>query len=204
MSSSGMSHIYGPGDGDNIYCNVASGDFNNDGFDDTVGYRAPQPRVVRPGVHGSRQRSISGYRRSRSPPVGVVKVLGHEFTGFLGFTVEGADFNGDGRDDLVMAAGGMDYAEVYVIAGTTSFSPAYWTGNDEPGMTRFIDVDPYRGMGFSMASRDLDADGKDDLVLGCDRGLSSGSELDGRVFVLHGAAGLGDSVLITDTRLRPR
>jgi hypothetical protein len=54
-----------------------------------------------------------------------------------------------------------------------------------------------------MAAADFNGDGKDELVLGSP-GNSFGAELDGRVTILYGTEGLGDSVLITNTNLDPK
>jgi len=163
-----MSHVLGPVDGDPVYCNVASGDFNNDGFDDILWGHPGSPSSTWFG----KVYMISGgdpfpnVIDLESPPTGVVVITGHEYLGLLGYGLGEADFNGDGIDDIIMSAMNMVYAEVYVIAGSSSLLPSYWTGSDAPGMTRVIDVEPNRGTGYSLAASAIDLDGKDDLIIG--------------------------------------
>lgn len=204
LSSNGMCHIFGPANGDPIYCRVASGDFNNDGFDDILWGHPGSPSnwsgqvFMIPGSS-----PFPDLIDLENPPAGVVAITGHQDTGFLGRGLGSADFNGDGVDDLIIAASGMTYAEVYVIAGGPTFLASYWTGANAPGMTRIMDVESLRFTGASVAAADFNGDGRDELVLGAP-GNSFGAELDGRVTILYGAEGLGDSVLITNTSLHPK
>jgi hypothetical protein len=204
-ASNGLSHVYGPADGDPVYCNVASGDFNGDDFDDILWGHPGSPSPEWFGkvymIPGSG--AFPDLIDLETPPTNVVVITGHYSLGMLGYDLRAADFNGDGIDDLVMSAPTMAYSEVYVIAGSLCLLPSYWTGSNAPGMSRIIDVEPSRGTGYSVATSDFDMDGKDDLVLGAP-GNSFGAELDGRVTVVHGSAGLGDSVLTADPILRPK
>lgn len=204
-SSIGMSHIYGPSDGDPSYCRLVLGDFNGDGFDDILWSHpgSPDPAwsgmaYMIPGKADFPDVIDLGF-----PSPGVVVIAGHDFTGFMGYGLAAADFDGDGLDDMILAAPGMLYSEVYIIAGSSCLLPSYWTGTDQQGMTRIIDVEQYRGTGYSIASGYIDRDGLEDLALGAP-GVTSGIVRDGRVHVLIGSSALGDTVLITDSILEPR
>jgi hypothetical protein len=203
-SSSGMSHIYGPVDGDPIYCSVASGDFNGDGFDDILWGHPRSPAAERNGkvymIPG--RDAFPAIIDLEAPPNDVVLITGHDSGGYLGTCLRGADFNGDGIDDLVLSAPGMINAEVYVIAGSSCLLTSYWTGTDAPGMTRMIDAEQYRNTGYSVAVGDIDMDGRDDLVLGAPG--NAAPNFDGRIRVLYGAPNLGDSIYVNDARLRPK
>lgn len=200
----GASHIYGPADGDPIYCKVASGDFNADGFDDILWGHPGSPGPEWFGkVYVIRGSSLfPDLIDLENPPSSIVAITGHDPLGFLGYGLASCDFNGDGVDDIVISASGMVNAEVYVIAGSPCLSASYWTGSNVPGMTRLVDVEQYRDTGHSIAAGDVDGDGKDDLVLGAPG--NSSPTYDGRVRILHGAPGLGDSVYMNSESIRSK
>lgn len=204
LSSSELSHVYGPADGDPIYCNVASGDFNGDGFDDILWGHPRAPAADRSGkvfmIPGSD--TFPELIDLENLPPGVVVITGHDFNGYLGTALRGADFNGDQIDDLVISAPGMINAEMYVISGSRCLLPEYWTGSNEPGMTRLIDNEQYRFTGYSIAAADIDGDQKEDIALGAPG--NSAQTYDGRVKILYGAQGLADSVLMSNAVLRPK
>ncbi len=96
-----------------------------------------------------------------------------------GFTAEGVDFNGDGRDDLILgnpnAAGGR--GEIIVVFATNNFvSPlgglgldALLTSDDANGLPRAIRIigrNPGDLFGFNIAvTGDFNGDGRNDLLV---------------------------------------
>ena len=101
----------------------------------------------------------------------------------FGTTVAAGDFNGDGRDDAVIAApfedigSGTDGGTIHVLSGTGA-------GLRTAGQQTFRSTKVDANIGLALATGDLDGDGADELAY-------SASETDriGRVRVLRGTAG---------------
>lgn len=118
--------------------------------------------------------------------------------GYMGFTLESAgDVNGDGYDDLMMTARGIDAGEfdegrVYIYHGSSLGLSA------TPAIT-FDGNITYGGFGDALAGAgDLNNDGFDDILIS--QGAYSGAfEYEGRVFIYYGSAAgitpIGGSVI---------
>ena len=101
-----------------------------------------------------------------------------------GAAVAVLDFNGDGWDDLAIAApssdrDGSDTGAVYLLWGGGSF-PEGLTSLAEADVT-LVDDQPGALLGAGMTTGDIDLDGLDDLVLSSPYGRSGG-----RVLVIRG------------------
>lgn len=118
----------------------------------------------------------------------------------LGAAVAAGDVNGDGIDDVIMAAPGDNefaYGRIYVIFGGTSIpssrdftsaSPDLIIGNNSLGTT----------LGSSVLAADLDGDGIDDIVIGDPAGNGPGSSRPngGNVYVINGGTDLPSSITL--------
>jgi hypothetical protein len=76
-------------------------------------------------------------------------------------TLAAGDFNGDGRDDLVLGVGGAGFAELRLLPGGEWADGDAWGGR--PTWRIFVPVPPY---GFAQADfADLNGDGRRDLLI---------------------------------------
>ncbi len=191
----------------------AVADVNGDGFDDLI-LAAPAADSIgntRPGIAGeiyliygkSAQLTDTDLLTS---PAGVARFWGAEAGDRLGLSVASGDVNGDGFDDLILAAPAADSigntrslaGEVYLIYGKS----AQWTDTDlltpPAGVARFWGAEAGDLLGVSVASGDVNGDGFDDLILGAHEGDSVGNtrSLAGEVYLIY-----GKSALWTDTDL---
>ena len=123
------------------------------------------------------------------------------------FSLATADFNGDGRDDLLVGAplaDGPDNSrnnagEAYVIFGGPSPGGSIDLAQGEAGLTVFGDS-PGGNMGFTVAGGDVNGDGIDDLLVGA-RFAGSSPETqtgEGEVYVVYGGSNLSGQVDIAD------
>ena len=119
-----------------------------------------------------------------------------------GFSVSSiGDINGDGLNEIIIGAKWADPAagskagQTYVVYGTTT----------PPGALDLSNLDGTNGFqingaagseqsGFSVASADINGDGKDDLIIGAPFGSSSA----GDVYVIFGATGIPANFNLSD------
>ena len=149
-----------------------AGDVNGDGFADLI-----------VGADGDDDNGdFSGSARVFSGADGSVlhNFLGDAERDFFGRSVSGAgDVNGDGFDDLIVGADGVDYN------GSNSGSARVFSGVDGSVLHTFLGDDANDRFGRSVSGAgDVNGDGFDDLIVGAygddDNGSSSGSA---RVFL---------------------
>ncbi len=162
---------------------ISGGDINRDGYDDMIigaavaggGFGATYL------IYGSA--SVSGFVDLSAGGTVGLEIHGEEQYGYLGWTVESMDYNGDGFADLVATSPFHSGAagEVYTIFG-------------EPTPPSFIDLavdipdvlviggssGDYAGVAF--ASGDINSDGVEDLLIGAP-GVDS---LTGAVYLIYG------------------
>jgi hypothetical protein len=157
---------------------LASGDFNRDGFDDlaigafgeSMGFNTWMGAVhVLDG-------SLSGLRGPGlflTQDTGTVQDVGEASDAF-GRTLAAGDFNGDGFDDLAVAApleavspvtsrGGAFHLLNGSPMGVTTTGNRFF-GPDSPGVGG--DASAIGRFGYALAAADFDGDGADDLAIG--------------------------------------
>jgi hypothetical protein len=176
--------------GDQFGSRVAAGDFNGDGQAD-LAIGAPRENDAR-GVAHVLYGSPTGLTADgsqlwsqNSPGIpGVAEPLGDEF----GDALAAGDFNGDGQDDLTVAAGGENDGAgvVHVLYGSPSGLTA--TGNqlwsqDSQGIAGAPEV--FDLFGSALAAGDFNGDSQADLGIGA----PGENDLAGVAHVLYGTAG---------------
>jgi len=195
--------------GDHFGNALASGDFNGDGRDDVaIGVPGkPLPPVGgfgfvnQAGAAAVIYGSNSGLRGAgaqlwtqNSPGIVDASEAGDNF----GFALAAGDFDGDGRDDLAIAApfedAGVfgDIGVVHALRGTNVGLRAA----DNHILVGFGDVASRLGdtLGFALASGDFDGDGRDDLAAGMPRASAPFRASIGAALVAYGSGdGLAQS-----------
>jgi len=207
--------IFQANEGDQFGRALATGDFDNDGFDDlAIGVPNEDAFAQDTGVVQIIYGSSTGLSATGSQAFGQTSpgIEGDPEAGDrFGSALTAGDIDGDGFDDLAIGVpdesiGGVSkVGATNVIYGTSSGLNA--TGDQlwHQGLDDVLD-DSETGdrFGFALAAADYDGDGFDDLAIGVPfEGLSGGSQA-GAVNVLYGSSsgltGSGDQFWNQDVR----
>ncbi len=176
---------------------VRAGDFDNDGHNELV-VSSPETNCGKGAVYViSHEGDLTTWTRDSSGVLGTA-----ECGDLFGASLAVGDFDGDGYDDLAIAAPGADDTEntasgsVHILYGSeTGLSDAgdqLWT-LDSPGVDGTAAADDH--WGDALAVGDFNCDGYDDLAIGAPRKQA----LQTLVSILYGTSGgmssVGDQLL---------
>ena len=207
--------VLGPDLGDELGWSLSSGDFNGDGLDDLLmgAHHGDGPGNSR--TFAGEAHVVLGYAGMGDPAPQVrdlgiagasdLTVFGADAADEFGESVTAGDFNGDGKDDLLLGADQADgpandregAGEAYVILGGSPL-PSSPIDLAEGGADFVVyGASSFMTLGFSVGAGNLNGDtvgGErlDDIIIGApERGNPTGT---GEAFVILGSAGLGGSV----------
>ncbi|GAB7055250.1 MULTISPECIES: glycosyltransferase [unclassified Paenibacillus] len=109
---------------------------------------------------------------------------GQEDYAKLGTAITILDWNGDGVPDIAVSSHYMDPDGLERNGRVTIFS-----GADKSVLAQFTGVER-EGLGFALASGDVNGDGRDEIVIGAPRFSKAGAERTGRVLIYSQDKGL--------------
>ncbi len=190
---------------------VAVGDFNGDGTGDLL---VGAPRAD--GPNNSRFDAGEAYvilgGKTGVLDIGQgqqeVTIFGADPGDSLGRFLAAADLNNDGHDDIIIssAADGPgnsrpDAGETYVIFGSPSLPATVDVSAGQQSLT-LAGADPGDDLGKSIASGDLNNDGRDDLIIGADSafGPNNSRPAGGEAYVIFGRSGLSGNIDISSSQ----
>lgn len=194
---------------------LSHGDFNDDGFQDLL-VGAP----FGDGPDNSREDAGEAYVifGRADPPTSLsladsepdLTIFGAAAGDSLGFSVLGADVNGDGLDDIIVGAPAVtgrknprtDQGQVYVFFGSRELGGSLDIAAEPQSLT-VTGSEGFSRLGHAIASGDVNGDGRDDLILGApfagrEPGTPPGGPRTevGEVYVIFGAPSLAGEVSI--------
>lgn len=200
--------IHGERPGDRLGFSVASGDLNGDSIPDLIigavdadGARNDKPNSGHVYVifgSTSLPRTIDLARRNAD-----FTLYGRNELDQLGNALVIGDVNGDGFDDLIVAAhqadgpgnGRNNSGEVYIIFGQATLPASLELAKKSPDV-HIYGANPGDALGVSLALGDVDGDGTLDVVIGAPGhdGVKNARPDAGAVYLLFGGAALSGVV----------
>jgi hypothetical protein len=200
--SGDMTRIFGKAGERAVRVSLASGDYNNDGYDDLVIGLPLYPFPWSDGkvyiVFGTAE--FPDTLDLGSPSVETTVILGSG-RGWVGLDIATGNINGDDYEDLIVAApfhSADENGEVYIVFGRGSFPDLIRLYQAPPAVIYIIETEPHQLTGSGLACKDVNRDGFDDLLIG-----SSGS-LDyyqSKGTLLYGSEVIPDTIFLSDPSL---
>ncbi|MDX2050098.1 MAG: FG-GAP-like repeat-containing protein [Rickettsiaceae bacterium] len=185
-------------EGDYIGYSVSGADINNDGLSDII-IGAPYTNSNQGKVYilyGSTNR-YDYYSPANLNDVGLI-IVGKSGSQFGWSVSKAGDVNKDGKDDMVIGAPAYNSntGESYIIFGGSKLtSPLYiQNGLGSSGITITGISGSYSGSSVSNTG-DINADGKDDIIIGAPFGGASNSA---ESFVIYGSTDLPETISLSN------
>ncbi|TKJ30658.1 hypothetical protein CEE39_08040, partial [bacterium (candidate division B38) B3_B38] len=180
--------IYGDDDLDNLGRKVASGDINNNGYNDII-IGAWQETYVIFGESLPPTPCIIDLRSESAD----ITISGKSFP-----AIEIGDVNGDSYDDIIIGAHGAtpipgrgSAGETYVIFASDFKSPPYTIDLDtQPADITISGDDKDDWSGWAVACGDMNGDGFNDIIIGAHRASPPGGYHAGETYVIAGGGAI--------------
>ena len=199
-STSADLEIYGQAAQDFIGASLATGDMNNDGYDDVLIGATSAPGGTFTGeafVVLGRSRISFGSTLDLLTSADLV-VIGEKSVDFLGWMVSAGDVNRDGYDDLLIGApnatgNGAGSGIGYVIYGSSSVSGTVDLSIDSAGIS-VLGALAGIFLGWDVQAINFDGDGFGDIVISGPFAASPGGAGAGEVYSYDGSPTLADTI----------
>jgi hypothetical protein len=189
--------IHGNEFGDSAGMDVASGDFNNDGFDDIIiGASGADPAG---GNNAGEAYVIYGLDYASGTVIDLnsssanLTIYGNNEDDNLGRVLAAGDINNDGFDDVICgvywadSTGGTRAGAVCVIYGADYASGTELDLNSTSANLTIFGDDASDYLGYSVSSGDINSDGFSDVIAGAYGTAPPGGNDAGTTYVIYGA-----------------